>query len=212
MSEIENDPIAMQIFDALRAKGIDTGHAKNLAASRVGITESITLGSAGVDITLNAEGKYALSTTWVGRSTGERGRAIVDDAAAAAELTASYLADPGKLGRIGKKDKAIMASLASYTKGARVDFSQDTMDQLKEWVLDCQWDNIEDASDLDEFSDTEIVNAVHANFDGGIPEFFRSGLDAEGNVRSRPALSGDGDLRYPEPETDVETPGQSQSL
>jgi hypothetical protein len=49
-----------------------------------------------------------------------------------------------------------------------------TKEELKlarEWVLDCQWRDIESEDDLNELSDAQIERGIKKHFSGGITEF-----------------------------------------
>jgi hypothetical protein len=60
-----------------------------------------------------------------------------------------------------------------------VQLPQPTHDQIaaaKEWILECTWQDIEDESDLDEYSDTQIQRGVHRAYDGGWAQFVSDSL------------------------------------
>lgn len=53
---------------------------------------------------------------------------------------------------------------------------QPTSDQIlaaKAWILECAWQDVEDESDLDEYSDVQIQRGVHRAYDGGWEQFVR---------------------------------------
>jgi hypothetical protein len=216
------DPLALQIFDALRLRGIAplTDH-RQLVTSSEGLAETVRFGRAEVTIRLVDGGHYAISTTWQDVSTGERGKAKVASVDAAVQLSAAYLADPGALSQMrepGRADRNVrtrMVTLADYLPdSAEPDVSPHVMDEIKSWVLDCEWGDIEDPSDLDDFTDAEILKRVHRHYDGGLPEILR-GMVIDGDFMEKPAISGERPALgsdAPELATDLDDPGPSHEL
>jgi len=50
------------------------------------------------------------------------------------------------------------------------------IDEMKEWVKDCQWRDIYDEDDVDELSIHEILRGVNKYYGGGLEEFIRNNL------------------------------------
>jgi hypothetical protein len=44
---------------------------------------------------------------------------------------------------------------------------------MRDWVKDCQWGDVESPEEVDEFSDAEIIRGVNKAYDGGVEEFIR---------------------------------------
>jgi hypothetical protein len=51
--------------------------------------------------------------------------------------------------------------------------TRDEIIAAREWILDCTWQDIEDATDLDEYSDAQIQRGVNRAYDGGWSQFVR---------------------------------------
>ena len=45
--------------------------------------------------------------------------------------------------------------------------------QMREWVKDCQWREVEDESDIDDMTDLQIIQGVQRHYDGGVRAFIR---------------------------------------
>lgn len=45
--------------------------------------------------------------------------------------------------------------------------------QMREWVKDCVWRDVEDADDVDEMPDQHILRGIQRFYDGGINAFMR---------------------------------------
>jgi hypothetical protein len=55
-----------------------------------------------------------------------------------------------------------------------------TADQIraaKEWILECTWQDVEDAADLDEYSAAQIQRGVDRSYDGGWSQFVTDSTD-----------------------------------
>jgi hypothetical protein len=48
------------------------------------------------------------------------------------------------------------------------------IEDAKAWILDCQWGDLEE-EDISELSDTEVINGIARNYDGGIDQFILDG-------------------------------------
>ena len=48
------------------------------------------------------------------------------------------------------------------------------IEDAKAWILDCEWGDL-DAEDIPELSDTEVINGIARNYDGGIEGFILDG-------------------------------------
>ncbi len=49
--------------------------------------------------------------------------------------------------------------------------SESTVVAMRDWVKDCIWGDVEDASDVDLLSDSQIVRGVGRHYDGGVKQF-----------------------------------------
>jgi hypothetical protein len=52
--------------------------------------------------------------------------------------------------------------------------TQEQIAAAKAWILDCQWGDLEE-EDISELSDTEVINGIARNYDGGIEGFILDG-------------------------------------
>jgi hypothetical protein len=52
--------------------------------------------------------------------------------------------------------------------------TQEQIAAAKAWILDCQWEDL-DEEDIPELSDTEVINGIARNYDGGIKGFILDG-------------------------------------
>ena len=52
--------------------------------------------------------------------------------------------------------------------------TQEQIAAAREWILDCQWEDL-DEEDIPELSDTEVINGIARNYDGGIKGFILDG-------------------------------------
>jgi hypothetical protein len=51
---------------------------------------------------------------------------------------------------------------------------------MRDWVKDCQWGDVQDESDVDDMSNTQIIKGVERYYEGGVKAFLRdSNLDVE---------------------------------
>jgi len=50
----------------------------------------------------------------------------------------------------------------------------DLIKQMREWVKECQWDDIDEESDVDGIDVQTLLTGIQNNFDGGIKEFIRT--------------------------------------
>lgn len=61
-------------------------------------------------------------------------------------------------------------------KSLTLDQKADLVNDMRDWVKDCQWGDIEE-EDVDNMSDEELIRGVNANYSGGINEFVRTFLE-----------------------------------
>lgn len=54
------------------------------------------------------------------------------------------------------------------------DITPDVINDMKNWIKDCQWGDIGEESDVDELSVPEILKGVQQHYDGGVEEFIKS--------------------------------------
>jgi hypothetical protein len=47
----------------------------------------------------------------------------------------------------------------------------------REWIADCQWNDIDGEDDIDQLTPTEIARGIHKNYEGGIAGFKRSCIE-----------------------------------
>lgn len=47
--------------------------------------------------------------------------------------------------------------------------------QMKEWVKDCQWQDIE-KEDVDSMTDSELLTGIKCHYDGGIDQFIKDSV------------------------------------
>lgn len=52
-----------------------------------------------------------------------------------------------------------------------IKLSADQLQQAREWVADCQWQDIHDADDVAELSQVEIERGIDRHYDGGLLQF-----------------------------------------
>jgi len=45
--------------------------------------------------------------------------------------------------------------------------------QMRNWVKDCQWRDVSDESDIDDMSDEEILRGIQKHYEGGVNQFLR---------------------------------------
>lgn len=170
------EPVADDVFQALRAKGLEIDSPKPGAVAH-GQTyehlEAVSFKDAAVDIAPDGEG-FLVQAYWMGDLAGPRGVARVSDRAGAVQLMSEYLADPGKLGRMRKDgSRTLLSSLASYApQVADPAFDPRVIDEMRGWIADCSWEDI-DPEDVDDLPVAELVRGVHANFEGGVNAFLR---------------------------------------
>ena len=55
------------------------------------------------------------------------------------------------------------------------------MKAMRDWVKDCQWGDVQDETDVDEFSDVQIIRGVQKFYEGGVRQFI---ADAEPQQQS----------------------------
>lgn len=60
-------------------------------------------------------------------------------------------------------------NISNYNK-----LSPEIINQMKDWIKDCQWIDISDESGVDEFSISEILKGIEEHYDGGIKGFLAS--------------------------------------
>ena len=79
------------------------------------------------------------------------------------------------------KHKALLKEALNIKEGSPQEFIDQALTNpqiikdMRDWVKDCQWGDISDESDVDEFTDIEIVKGVDKAFDGGVEGFIQSG-------------------------------------
>jgi hypothetical protein len=49
----------------------------------------------------------------------------------------------------------------------------DIIKQMRDWIKDCQWQDLPDEASVDELSDEEVLRGIQNNYDGGIKDFLR---------------------------------------
>lgn len=49
----------------------------------------------------------------------------------------------------------------------------DIIKQMRDWIKDCQWQDLPDEESVDELSDEEVLKGIQTNYDGGIIDFLR---------------------------------------
>lgn len=62
-----------------------------------------------------------------------------------------------------------------------ITYTADQIKEMREWLKECQWADIEDNSEIDEFSDLRIVKAVERHADGGLTEFINCSTSQKPN-------------------------------
>jgi hypothetical protein len=67
---------------------------------------------------------------------------------------------------VGEGKQNVDASLMQFAKQ-----HPEIIKQMREWTKDCQWRDVEDESDVDEFSDIQILQGVNRYYEGGIRQF-----------------------------------------
>ncbi len=66
--------------------------------------------------------------------------------------------------------------IAQGASGSVVRFATehpDVIKQMRDWIKDCQWDDLPDEAAVDELSDEEVLRGIQNNYDGGIKDFLR---------------------------------------
>jgi len=62
-------------------------------------------------------------------------------------------------------------------QGDQPQVSPEAVKQMREWIKDCQWEDLE-TEDIDEMSDQGIINGVKKHYEGGLQQFIKdSNLD-----------------------------------
>lgn len=62
-------------------------------------------------------------------------------------------------------------------QGDQPKISPETVKQMRDWIKDCQWGDLE-PEDIDEMSDQGIINGVKKHYEGGLQQFIKdSNLD-----------------------------------
>lgn len=65
------------------------------------------------------------------------------------------------------------------------DVTPEMIEQMRDWIKDCQWKDIGDESDVDALTPQEVIAGVEHHYDGGVKEFIRNGTPSE-NVNVAP--------------------------
>jgi len=66
--------------------------------------------------------------------------------------------------------------IAQGAPGSVVRFATENPDiikQMRDWIKDCQWQDLPDEAAVDELSDEEVLRGIQNNYDGGIRDFLR---------------------------------------
>ena len=83
----------------------------------------------------------------------------------------------------------------------------DIINQMRDWVKDCQWGDVADESDVDDFSNEQIVKGVQKYYDGGVKAFLKDsnsdgvapvGLKDGLDKKTPPTTSPDDDVPFEE--------------
>ena len=76
----------------------------------------------------------------------------------------------------------------------------DIIKQMRDWIADCQWDDLPDEDAVNDLSDEEVLKGVQQNYDGGIRDFLRgSHSNAQVPVGYKESLNESSDRWNPHP-------------
>ena len=73
-------------------------------------------------------------------------------------------------------DSAGGTIIAQGAPGSVIRFATENPDiikQMRDWIKDCQWQDLPDEAAVDELSDEEVLRGIQNNYDGGIKDFLR---------------------------------------
>lgn len=54
-------------------------------------------------------------------------------------------------------------------------YSTADIEAMKEWILDCVWEDIENEDDIHIMSDEQILAGIERNYSGGVAQFLADG-------------------------------------
>ena len=81
------------------------------------------------------------------------------------------------------KGKSVIAVGAPGSIMRFIAENPDLIKQMREWVLDCQWN--EDPDDIEEMDDNEIFNGIQKHYEGGVAQFIKdSNSNASAPIKS----------------------------
>lgn len=58
----------------------------------------------------------------------------------------------------------------------------DSIKQMRDWAKDCEWEDVHNPDDVDEFDDIQILQGVQKYYAGGIKRFIQDGGDTTNKV------------------------------
>jgi hypothetical protein len=57
-------------------------------------------------------------------------------------------------------------------KGKTYQFTDEAVDEMRTWVSDCQWEDIE-SEEIEDLPLATLVSGIESNYDGGLFQFLR---------------------------------------
>lgn len=57
-----------------------------------------------------------------------------------------------------------------------VEQKSELLNEMRGWIKDCQWADIDDDSQIDEMSEYELTTGVEDNYSGGVEQFIKDNI------------------------------------